>query len=630
MDILVQSSAELRDAFASANDGDVIKLAPGDYGSTLLRDRDFNTDVTITSADSGNRAVFDDSLEFNNVSGVTVEDIDIEASGIASSAWTSRLQVVRSEDVTLRDISLEGHIPTSSEESSGGRLDPHEGYGYENGMRLRWSENVTLEDIEFSNVRQALAIGDSNNTTISNVNVHDVREGINLNDANNTLIEDSWFHDFKPYQGDHPDMIQYWGTDSGVQGLTIRDNLLDQADGWTQSIFGHFNGRPDNVTGSDFVITGNTIINNHPNAIRIREIDGFEISDNRLLPNDPDYDYRRLPQITLLDSQNGEVSGNFLLPRWDGSVVNLSAEAQNASNIDVYDNVALSADPGSEFYWADLLDGDLPEAPSEEEEEAVEEDLVEEPLVDDEATAEDSAEEEDSEVDQSLEEGESLDGEGTDQVEEEDVSTVEDEDAPVEGGDVPDVEEPSEVVDPTPEELAEDDELDSDPVDAGGKTESEPEVAETDRADEQAPAGEAEIDISQIDVAGTSGSDWLLDTSGGTSLAGLEGSDRFLFDYTDAGSTHDVLTDLDFSEGDQLILVGGEGETLDNGGTDLAALEENARLHIGSEDDLREAAENGSISLWTSHHGDSLIVTLGEAPDRSIELLGISPDDFLV
>lgn len=595
MDILVRSSSELRGAFASANDGDVIKLAPGDYGSTLLRGRDFNTDVTITSADSGNRAVFDNYLEFNDVSGVTLEDVDIDASALAASASASRIQVIRSQDVTLRDISVEGHVPTSSEDSSGGRLAPHAGYGYENGMRLRWTDNVTLENVEFSDVRQALSISDdSNNTTISNVDIHDVREGINLNDANGTVIEDSWFHDFKPYQGDHPDMIQYWGTDSGVQGLTIRDNLLDQSDGWTQSIFGHFNGRPDYVTGSDFVITGNTIINGQPNAIRIREIDGFKISDNVLLPNDPNYDYRRLPQITLLDSKNGEVSGNFLLPRWDGAIVNLSDDALRASNIDLSDNVSLSTDPGSEVYWASLLDGNRPVAPSSEEDE----DVIEEPAVEEDGAApDDVAEGEEPQVDQSPEGGASPDGEDTD---------------PTESDDTP---------------VAEGDETDE-TVDA------EPETVEAESENDQVPTGGAEIDVSQIDLAGTSGSDKLRDKSGDTSLAGLDGSDRFLFDYRkDTGAARDVLADLDFAEGDRLILVGNEGGNFDDSAdpeNNLMVLYGGSRVHIRSEDDLREAAASGGITLGASDQGDSLIVTLSEAPDRSIELLGISPDGFLV
>ena len=79
LDILARTSSELKTAFAEAGDGDVIKLAPGDYGSVRLRDKDFDTDVTITSADPGNRAVFDQYLELNDVSGVTIKGIDVEA-----------------------------------------------------------------------------------------------------------------------------------------------------------------------------------------------------------------------------------------------------------------------------------------------------------------------------------------------------------------------------------------------------------------------------------------------------------------------------------------------------------------------------------------------------------------------
>jgi Right handed beta helix region len=601
LDILVRSSAELKEAFASANDGDVIKLASGDYGSVRLQGRDFNTDVTITSADSGNRAAFDDYLEFDGVSGVTLTNVDIDAASLASAASSSRFQIIKSQDVTIRDISVQGHVPTSSEgidPGSASRLDPITGFGYENGIRVRWSENVTLEDIEFSDLRQALTISDdSSDTKISNLDVHDVREGINLNDANDTTIEGSRFYDFNPFRSDHPDMIQYWGTDSGVHGLVVRDNLLDQSDGWTQSIFGHFNGRPDHVTGSDFVITGNTIINAHANAIRIREIDGFEISDNLLLPNDPNYDYRRLPQITVLDSENGEVSGNSLLPRWDGSIVNLSDDALQAANINLSGNVALSSDPGNEFYWAGLRDGDVPTISSSEDEEGAIDELPEDP----EAAPDDLVEGEAPQPEQPIED---------------ETGRVEEDEVVVDEGNSG-VEEPAEDVDPAPAEPAEDDQTEADLADGGDDLVAEPETEEPSAEDEPVPAGNTDIEVSQVDVAGTSGADSLSDEAGSTSRDG-----------TDTGSAPNVLADLDFAEGDQLVPVGNEKGTFNDGAdpeNDLATLYGGSRDHIRSEDDLREAAPGTE-----SQHGDSLIVTPSEVPDRSVELLGISPDDFIM
>ena len=505
-------------------------------------------------------------------------------------------------------MSVEGHIPTSGEganPSSAGRTEAIAGYGYENGVRVRWSEGVTLDNIEFSELRQSLALIDSDNTKVSNINVHHVREGINLNDVDETLIENSQFHDFKPfYRSDHPDMIQFWGTNSGVHGLTVRNNILDQSEGWTQSIFGHFNGRPDNVTGSEFLITENIIINDHWNAIRIREIDGFEISNNILLPNNSDFGNRK-PYITVLDSQNGEVSGNFLLPRWDGSLINLSESSLRGANIDMKGNTALSQDSGSDLFWKNFLDGAMLEVspPADEDGSSGDEPVSKAPQ-EDPASEEGSYTRDGTVVDSDESVVEQPEDEG---------EAVSDDDAGDDG---------SEVAEPAEEEIV-----------------SEEPSGGTDHGSGQAPkpedvlADSPAIDVSQVDLTGTADQDWLRDTVGSTSLAGGEKGDVFAFDYrADAAEAHDVITDFSFSEGDRLVLTGGRTGTFDDNAdpeSDFLVLHGGTRAHIQSMDDLREAAAEGAISLETSH-GGNLVLTFDDASDRSIELLGISPDEFFL
>ena len=141
------------------------------------------------------------------------------------------------------------------------------------------------------------------------------------------------------------------------------------------------------------------------------------------------------------------------------------------------------------------------------------------------------------------------------------------------------------------------------------------------------------IDVSQIDLAGTASRDWLRDTAGSTSLAGQGEGDVFIFNYrADTAEAHDVITDFDFSEKDRLILTSSRAGTFDDDvdpGNDLLVLHGGTRAHIQSANDLREAVAGGGISLEASH-GGNLVLTFEDAPDRSIELLGISPDDFSI
>ena len=512
--------------------------------------------------------------------------------------------------MTLRDMSVEGHIPTTSEGanvSSASRSTAIEGYGFENGIRIRWSDGVTLDDLEFSNLRQAISVSNSKGTDITDLEIHDVREGINLNDVDDTRIEDSWFHDFKPIPKDHPDMIQFWGTNSGVHGLVVKGNLLDQADGAsTQSIFGHFNNRPDHVTGSDFVISDNTIFNSRPNGIRIREIDGFEISDNLILPNNVDYDYRKLPGITVLDSENGEITGNMLLSRWNGSLTNLSDSALRAADIDMSGNIALSTESSEDLFWQNFLDGAMPDVsrPADEDGSSGDKPVSDKAPQDKLGAEEEPPAGDKTVVDSDKSAVEQL-GEGNEIVTE---------GATGENG--------SDFGEPSEQET--DSEETSDGKDDGSDQAPRPEDI---RADSHV------IDISQVDLAGTENRDWLRDTEGSTSLTGKDKGDVFIFDYsTDTAEGHDVITDFDFSEGDRLILTGSRNGTFDDDvdpGNDLLVLHSGTRAHIQSPDDLREAAAGGSLSLEASH-GGNLVLTFDDAPDRSIELLGISPDNILV
>ena len=72
----VSTAAALNSALTQVQDGDRIRLAPGKYDTLRLADRDFSTDVTITSQDLNNPATLS-KLSLVRVSGVTVEHGDV-------------------------------------------------------------------------------------------------------------------------------------------------------------------------------------------------------------------------------------------------------------------------------------------------------------------------------------------------------------------------------------------------------------------------------------------------------------------------------------------------------------------------------------------------------------------------
>lgn len=358
----VATSDALVAAFRSAQDGNTIALAPGIYDRAVLSGRDFTAGLTITSADPEDRAIFTHKLQLRDVGGVTLTGLDIAATEVAPSFSHRYLEIGGSRRVTVADLTLRGHIPTSSEgvdPESAGRKDVIAGHGYATGAFVRDARDITFQNVSIADVRQAISINDTAGTVLRGVEIFGVREGVNVWDIDRILIEDSWFHDFKPWNmsasGDHADMFQYWGVNSqsGVHNVTIRNNLFEQPEGVeTQTVFGHMRTAPAGVTARGFEVSGNLIVNGHPNAIRLHGVTDVEIFDNVLIPSGPGIERAYYPTILLIDVRGGRVTGNMAVPRWTGEVV-IDADDLRAAGVTVAGNIPLRDDPS---VWAELYE----------------------------------------------------------------------------------------------------------------------------------------------------------------------------------------------------------------------------------------------------------------------------------
>lgn len=542
---LVTTAAELESAFQAAADGDRIELAAGNYDAVSLTARDFTQGITIASADPADRAVLTDTLTIRYASGITVEGIDLTAADLAPSRTTSRVQLRDSVDITLRDMTLTGHLPDATEgtdpDSAAATRDiPLTGYGYEFGLLVRDTDGVVLEDVEITEVRTALRINGVDNILVDGLEVHHTREGVNLNDTSNLLIENSYLHELEPWRdpdgntGDHPDFIQYWGVGSttGLQDIIIRDNIFYQPEGMrSQSIFGHLDGAPAGVTSSNFTITGNTIVNASPNAISIADTANVVISDNILLPNAEDLTHSDYPRIILTDVDGVSVTGNTLVPYWDGSVLNLDASEMAAMNVTESNNTLLSLDPADPDYWKILHDQLLPTFPG------------------------------------------------------------------MEAG--------------VPE----------DAVLLAGTTAND---VLNDRSTDQSLV---------THIQGQEGNDKITDTGGDDWLEGGLGTDRFIFDSRQSGdiASRDVVMDLAFTEGDTLRLLTGTAglftDDLDTSNS-MNVTSTGSSVTLDSLADLEELAAGTAVDIAANAAGSGVVLTVYEAAEHEIELLGILMSDI--
>lgn len=369
---LVHSDAELRSTFNAAQDGDIIQLAAGAvFTGDKLQGRDFATGLTITSADPNNRAVFaNTTLEFRDVSGVTLTGIDFLRDNLADARTGPGLVLRDTADITVRDVEFRNHIPTVAEGAdpladTTNRHDSIAGFGVGTAMRVMASSGTTIENVEIHDFRTAISLQTSDSVTLTDLDIHEVREGITLFDMDDTIIQNSHLHDFKPWwngsssRNDHPDMIQFWGlnSSSGVHDLTIQGNLFDQPAGWTQTIFGHLRHAGVGVTATGFQITDNIIINGHVNAIALGDVSDVVIDNNLMLSNDPDSANNiDFPRIILNRTANVTVTDNILPVYGPKGVVLLPTNGQQSRDITLDGNVLLPRDSSLPNNVGDILD----------------------------------------------------------------------------------------------------------------------------------------------------------------------------------------------------------------------------------------------------------------------------------
>lgn len=265
--IWVNSTQALLSALRAANSGDVIKLASGNYEHVSIRSLNLSN-VTITSADPENRAVFSD-LAVNRSSGLRFTDIDMQA---GAKSINNIFNVYGSNDIVFDRISVSGpsNLGSGQEKSA---------------FMIRNSSGVTVSNSEFHHLWHGVSLLDNTGVSIIGNSFHDIRtDGVRGGGNSDLTISRNIFTDFYPNSGDHPDGIQLWSTNAAEPGrnINISDNLIVRGNGAPiQGIFirDTFEKMPfENVS-----ITGNLVIGGLYQGIAIKGVVGATITDNHVV-----------------------------------------------------------------------------------------------------------------------------------------------------------------------------------------------------------------------------------------------------------------------------------------------------------------------------------------------------------
>src|SRR3546814_13762874 len=114
----VRSVAGLSSALNNAHEGDTIELAAGDYSSLTIKNKDYGSGITITSADPGNQAHID-TFKITGSSGITLSNIGFTppADAPAHCLLTSQSPDIHFDNIhfTGPDGAAGSDLPPSSE-----------------------------------------------------------------------------------------------------------------------------------------------------------------------------------------------------------------------------------------------------------------------------------------------------------------------------------------------------------------------------------------------------------------------------------------------------------------------------------------------------------------------------------
>ena len=285
----VSTNAELVAALKTAEQGDVISLASGNYGELTLKgqagfDMNFAGGVAIVSADPTDPAVLS-GLDLRGASNLTFSGIKFDYTfADGDRAWTRPFDINDSHNITITNSEFDGDVAS-------GISDAEDGFGVGFGLSIRDSSGISVEDSTFTSFTGGIVTKDSQDISISGNELWDMRsDGLNFAGVQRVKISNNYIHDFRTSAeaSDHADFIQFWtrGTTEASTDITIAGNILDIGNGsMTQSIFMRNDQVDRGLAGEELFyrnvqITDNVIVNAHSHGITVGETDGLIISNN--------------------------------------------------------------------------------------------------------------------------------------------------------------------------------------------------------------------------------------------------------------------------------------------------------------------------------------------------------------
>lgn len=288
----VNTTAGLLNALSRAASSDTIVLAAGNYANVNLRNVNFNGNVTIKSADAGHPAVFAD-LSVKSSSGITFANVEFAAT---ERSPLFSFSVTSSKAITFDNIEVHGTPGLGNTTTQSPFL-------------IRDSEDVTIKNSEFHDVWHGVSVLDSEGVTLTGNYFHDIRtDGIRGGGNSDLIITKNVFTNFYPAEGDHPDAIQLWTTNTtaSASNILISENIVVRGAGApVQGIF--VRDQIGNLPFKNLNINDNIVVGGLYNGISVNGVNGGVIANNFVLgqPGQPSW-------LGALADTNLDIRGNIV------------------------------------------------------------------------------------------------------------------------------------------------------------------------------------------------------------------------------------------------------------------------------------------------------------------------------
>lgn len=349
----VANRGELWDALTVATAGDIILLAPGDYGNfSFTKFKYSGGHVFIRSADAANRARFG-SMTLGAATGLSI-------SGVDAQSTANPVVSISGENIRFVGNRIRGATANHNPWDDG-----------QGGVHVRYASNVLVGSNDFEDLRLGVYVQRSAKVRLLHNSIGYVREGLNIAALTGGEIANNHFHDFQPNygRGEHPDAIQFWTNQEaiGVTDVKITNNFFQL--GLNGAVHGLFAG--GEVTGiyhRNLEISGNVYWGSALHGITLARTIGAKVFNNVIVASHwADNNNSKLrtedgrtggamqPQIRVSTVSQAEVAGNITMKG-----IGISADSSSRDNIDLYDTEKKIGESWASVFGGRSTDRDPP------------------------------------------------------------------------------------------------------------------------------------------------------------------------------------------------------------------------------------------------------------------------------